>query len=181
MHYDLHNADELCGAPALKGVLQNKKSKVKSIGQLSQRHKRMTGSRFSDVVYDRELSLYPGEDGYIVGRSFVIRQGDSSKDYRCATIYMSNLESQRPGAVPCERVEYADCLEGAVDTLTKCVYKPCAGYRQFWGVVGKTTTMCRQVTQVYPMLTGEKKMEGLVDCVHGQHTLLEPIGVTLEI
>lgn len=175
VHYDRYEESELCSATSLKSVL---KVEGETVGNLAQRHRMATASRFSDVLYDDRLSLFQDRPGYIVGKSFVVRQGMTTADHRCATIYMSDLESQRPGAVPCELKRYADCLVGANGMTTKCVFKPCIGFRRHWGVVDRNTLMCKQIFSSFPKVSQVlEKREGLVDCVHGRHTLLKPIGV----
>lgn len=173
VHYNLHNKSELCTHTALKDIVS---VDGEQIGDLGHRHLKMRGKRFANVEYDEKLSLYEGHPGYIIGKSFVVRQGTSEAHHRCATIYASDLQSQRPGAVPCEHMYYPDCLVGAVESNSTCVFRACDGYRQYWGTVNHSTIMCRQEVTYYPKpdkpLTSRS---GTVDCTYGNFTLLRPI------
>lgn len=179
VHYDMYNKSQLCSAEALHSVMRNGD---KEIGNLGKRHRPMYGNRFSEVVYDKELSLFEDSPGYIVGKSFVVRQGDSDDDHQCATIYMSRLESQRPGAVPCEFATYSDCLVGAVNSNDTCVFSACFGFRQYWGPVDEKTLMCKQVTVNYPKATTPiVERKGVVPCAYGTYTLLKPMKIDSEL
>lgn len=134
----------------------------------------ITSSRFTEVAYDWELSLYPDSANNIVGKSFVIRQGNNEADYRCSTIKLSSIHSQRPGAIPCEKIHYADCLVGtAKDDV--CIYRPCTGYRRFWGTADAKTRWCAQIFERFPKRLRPGVAEGAVACRHGKYTLLKPI------
>lgn len=164
--------DVRCGAEALKSVMRNGN---RFSGELGTRHGMIISHRFAEVTYDWELSLYPGSPKNIIGKSFVIRQGNNEADYRCATIEFTSVHSQRPGAVPCEMVQYADCLVGTA-RQDICVYRPCVGYRQYWGSIDSNTRMCAQIFKMYPKrLRAGATTEGVVTCMHGNHTLLKPI------
>lgn len=179
VHYDKYSDAQLCAPSSLKSVVN---VDGMDVGHLSQRHRMITTQRFSDVMYDEKLSLFEDSKANIVGKSFVIRQGGSVAHHRCATIYLSKLESQRPGAVPCKLRRYPDCLEGANGVWDKCVFKPCIGFERFWGTVDRNTLMCKQVFSLFPKLLEKNvKREGLVRCIHGNHTLLRPIGIDTEL
>lgn len=177
--YD-HDPSQMCTPSALKSVL---KQGSNPIGALSSNHRPIVGQRHADVIYDYNIKLYEGMDNYVINKSFVIRQGDSGADHRCATIIPSNLGSQKAGAIPCEFQRYPDCLVGAVGNTKKCVFKPCVGFRQYWSdthFVNESTLMCKQAKEWYPKpnmpLPDSAQRVGTVDCTHGQHTLLTPIG-----
>lgn len=179
VHYDQFSESKLCAPASLKSVLNVDGI---DIGHVSQRHRMITTRRFSDVMYDEKLSLFEDNKANIIGKSFVIRQGGDVAQHRCATIYLSKLESQRPGAVPCELRRYPDCLVGAHGVWDKCVFKPCIGFRRFWGTVDRNTLMCKQVFNSFPKLSQKiVTRKGLVKCVHGNHTLLKPIGLDAEL
>lgn len=164
---------QLCSGKALRSTLQSEDGEI---GDLGGRHKMMHGDEFSAVIYDRSLSLFEGSPGYIVGKSFVVRQGDSESDHRCATIYMSSLDSLRPGAIPCEFATYSDCLVGAVNSNDTCVFSSCYGFRQYWGHVDHNTLMCKPVVAEYPKSNSPiVKREGVVPCSYGKYTLLKPL------
>lgn len=172
VHYDWYKKEERCSAKALKTVMRVGGSDV---GNLGMRHRLMTSSRFAEVVYDKKLSLYDGEEHNIIGKTFVVQQGSNESDYRCATIYETTLHSLRPGAIPCEVGHYSDCVLGTSSNDT-CVLKDCYGYKQYWGEINDNTVMCMQVHEVYPKrLDDAKRADGLVRCRHGNHTLLRPL------
>lgn len=171
VHYDMYARDHRCGSKALKDVLRVNGSLV---GALGEAHGKIQTSRHSGVHYDERLSLYPGRAGNIIGRSFVVQQGDNEADYRCATIMLTDAKNQRPGVVPCELRQYSDCLVGTADD-DLCVYRPCGGYRQFWGKANDRTQMCGSFHQIYPKsLKDSQPTRGTVRCKHGNHTLLRP-------
>lgn len=180
-----HNPSQMCTPSALQDVL---KKGTFSVGALSLNHRPIVGKRHADVIYDYNIKLYEGMENYVINRSFVIRQGNSPSDYRCATILPSNLSSQRPGAIPCVFQRYPDCLVGAVGDTKKCVFKPCIGFRQYWSdshFVNESTLMCKQDVEWFPKpdtpLDESSQRVGTVDCTHGQHTLLTPIGPYSEL
>lgn len=147
----------------------------RNVGELGAKHGMITASRFVQVLYDWDISLFEDSDMNIVGKSFVIRQGDNEADYRCATIQSTSLHSFRPGLVPCEVMHYTDCLVGtAKDDI--CVYRPCIGYRQFWGKIDEHTLLCSRHEEKFPKALKEPaEKEGVVSCKHGLHSLLRPI------
>lgn len=135
----------------------------------------ITKPRFVEVVYDWDMSLYEDSQMNVVGKSFVIRQGDNEADYRCATIQATSLKSFRPGVIPCEMMPYTDCLVGTAKEDI-CVYRPCIGYRQFWGKIDNNTLLCSQHGERFPKALKEPaEKQGVVSCKHGKHTLLRPI------
>lgn len=179
VHYDMYNRSQICSAKALRSVVRLNNEDV---GNLAKRHRPMRGSRFSEVVYDKKLSLFEDSPGNIVGKSFVVRQGDSEAEHQCATIYLSRLESQRPGAVPCEFATYSDCLVGAVNSNDTCVFNACFGFRQYWGTVDENTLMCKQVTMNYPKATVPiVERKGVVPCAYGNYSLLKPMEIDSEL
>lgn len=149
--------------------------KNRRVGELGQRHRMITGHRFAEVAYDWHISLYEGSEYSIIGKSFVIRQGDNEADYKCATINLSDRHSLRPGTIPCEKKNYADCLVGT-ERDDVCVFRTCSGYRQYWGPVDDKTVLCKHIFERYPKpLKTLSKSEGVVSCVHDYHSLLSPV------
>lgn len=160
-----------CGTDALKEVFRSGNNFA---GEFGTRHGMITRSRFAVAAYDWEISLYADSPKNIIGKSLVVRQGNNEPDYRCATIQPTSLHSLRPGAIPCKRVHYTDCLVGtAREDL--CIFKPCYGYRHYWGPVERSTLLCAQTYERYPkQLRMRFQVEGAVSCIHGNHTLLKP-------
>lgn len=172
VHYDRFSPPDRCGPRALKSVMRHGH---RSVGELGAKHGMITASRFADVLYDWDISLYEGAETNVIGKSFVIRQGANEADYKCATIQSTSLNSFRPGVVPCEMMHYTDCLVGTAKDEV-CVYRPCVGYRQYWGTVDDTTTLCSQHEEVFPKANEEPAVkEGVVSCKHGKHTSLKPV------
>lgn len=175
MHYD--NSDKLdkekrCTSSALGDAL---KANGVPVGDLGTRHRMMRGPTSGDVLHDYRLSLFEGEPGYILGKSFVIEQGNSEGDWRCATVYPAAEVDVPSGLVPCVKHDYADCLVGSLGSPGRCVFTNCEGYAQNWTTVLDTKTdFCRQVAEVYPKMEDESvAREGEVDCALGKHTLLK--------
>lgn len=171
VHYEQYAAHRRCGTDALGSILKVNNTPV---GHLGLRHGRIFSSHFSREVYDRRLSLYEGWAHSIVNRSLAIRQGDGEADFRCATIQLTEVDWE-PGLVPCERVRYADCLVGTRREAV-CVFRACEGYRVYWGRVPEGTLFCEQGVEKFPKAVGAVgRKEGVVECLHGFHTLLRPV------
>ena len=172
VHYDWYAREKRCGDDALKEVLS---TSGKQIGRLVRagRMDGMNGETFAQTVFDKEISLFEEDDGYVVGRSFVVRQGGRESRFACSTILRTETELPA-GLVPCVKKRYEKCLVGT-EKKEECEYRSCEGFERFWGSVDHTTAFCSVVRQVYPKASGAATGER-VGCSYGSHSLLIPVG-----
>lgn len=173
VHYGTPTATR-CSVRALRGISHG--------GSLHTKHGAISGGRLNTIAWDRELSLWDDEPGYVVQRSLAVRQGPGSEHHVCATVYSVRTDVA-PGAVPCEMATYDDCVVAV--GAGRCVSQKCQGLRQFWGVdkldykvsaVDASTRMCEQVYDFIPKITDRTlAADGTFACTLARYTTMRAL------
>lgn len=160
VHYSSGPEDARCAAATLRHVIPN--------GELHEKHGKIANSRLSSIGWDADLSLYEGEEGYVIQKSLAV------DNKACATIYRVRADVI-PGLIPCEVKSWDDCTVSVGNG--RCRKQHCEGYQQFWKIVyrdysisaiQKDTPMCIQHDQTTPIVTDDTvDRDGTFACTLG--------------